>query len=196
MTRLRTFHHRPDAAPAAAGLVLLALAVLLAAWAAPRWRAEAEAARARHRAAQAQAVDEAVREAVRQHERQQAAKAETLPHWPWPDAAASPRRAAALDLLARRQGLQLLQVRQQLDAAQHWQVSMVGSGAYGDIRRFVERALAADPALALDRLRLQRDDADTPVLRFELQWSLLHHPAPRSAGATEAAPGPAKAPPP
>lgn len=178
MKPFTALQQHPDARPAAAGLLLLAVAVLVGAWVSPRWRAEAEAAHAQHRAAHARSADEA----TKRGERQQAAAALAQQRLPWPEAAASPRRAAALDRLARRQGLQLQQVRQQLDAAQHWQVAMVGSAPYGDIRRFVERALASDPALALDRLRLQRDDVEAEALRFEMQWSLLHHPAPRAAG--------------
>jgi hypothetical protein len=164
----------PGAMHGAAGVLLLGLAGLLAAGLAPQWRGQAEAARAEARAAGLNSARLAARRA-----QQDAAPGDQAGlRRPWPEAAASPRRAVALDTLARRQGLQLQQVRQQLDAAQQLQVAMVGSGSYAAIRRFVERALAADPALALDRLRLQRDDAEAETLRFELQWSLLHRPSP------------------
>jgi hypothetical protein len=166
------FH--PGALHGAAGVLLLGLAVPLAAGLAPHWRAQAEAQRTEARAAETVSTRQAAERAQRGAAEADLAQQRT----PWPEAAASPRRAVALDTLARRQGLQLQQVRQQLDATQQLQVAMVGSGSYGAIRRFVERALAADAALALDRLRLQRDDAEAETLRFELQWSLLQQPLP------------------
>ncbi|MDE2081233.1 MAG: hypothetical protein KGI90_07765 [Burkholderiales bacterium] len=46
------------------------------------------------------------------------------------------------------------------------------TGTYADVRRFVDEALRGDPALSLDRLRLERRDTVSAELRGELQWSL------------------------
>lgn len=44
--------------------------------------------------------------------------------------------------------------------------------SYADLRRFVETALRADPALALQALRLQRAQRDEPLLEARLEWWL------------------------
>lgn len=157
--------------PAAAGLGALAVAGALVLFAAPRWRAEAEARLAELRTGLRMAETQAQSPAL--PAAQGAAPA-------WPPAAASPRRAAALSALARRHGLELLQLREQLDAASYLQLGMNGRASYPALRQFVERALAGDPALVLDRLRLHRGEADDMLVDFELQWTLLHR---ASAGA-------------
>ena len=175
---MRLAVHRMPAWPAAAGLGALAAAAALVLFVAPHWRGEAEARLAEMRTglrlAQPQ-VQASTPPAVDV----------TMPGWPV--AAASPRRAAALSALARRQGLELLQLREQLDAASHLQLSMNGRASYPALRQFVERALAGDAALVLDRLRLHRGEADDTLVDFELQWTLLHR---ASAGRAIAGPGP------
>lgn len=166
---MRLDGHSAPVWPAVAGLGALATAAVLMVFFAPHWRAEAEVRFAD------------VRPALRPGgpQRQAAAPSRVEPVGPvWPAAAVSPRRAVALSALARRQGLELLQLREQLDAASHLQLRMNGRASYPALRQFVERALAGDPALVLDRLRLHRGEADAVVVDFELQWTLLHRADP------------------
>jgi hypothetical protein len=94
-----------------------------------------------------------------------------------PEATQSPERSARLARLARRHGLQVQRLREQFDAAGQLQLSLSGQAPYASWRAFVAAALAADPALALDRLRLQRADADAAVLDADTQWTFLHRGA-------------------
>ena len=161
--------------PAAAGLAALAIAAGLVWLVAPHWRDEAEARLAELRPNLRLAEPKARAQAQAQAQAQALAPQAVAQATPvWPVAAASPRRAAALGALARRQGLELLQLREQLDAASHLQLSMNGRATYPALRQFVERALAGDPALMLDRLRLHRGEAADTLVDFELQWTLLH----------------------
>ena len=151
--------------PAAAGLAALALAAALVWLVAPHWRDEAESR-----------LDDMQANLHWAEAQPQAPALPLLGPTPpaWPAAAASPRRAVALSALARRQGLELLQLREQLDPAAQLQLSMNGRASYPALRQFVERALAGDPALVLDRLRLHRGEAADTLVDFELQWTLLH----------------------
>lgn len=165
--------------PLWAGLAALAAATALALGPIPQWQAQAET-----RLAELQRMTRLPAPADR------AVSAPTaLPRAApvWPEFTASPRRARALGALAARQGMKVLQVREQLDAAGHLQLAQSGQAAYPALRSYVERALAADPALALDRLRLQRSDPAGTEVTFELQWTLLHQ-------AQSARPAPAPAP--
>ncbi len=101
-----------------------------------------------------------------------------------PEATRSPERSAQLAGLARRHGVRVQRLREQFDAAGQLQLSLSGQAAYANWRAFVAAALAADPALALDRLRLQRADADAVELDADTQWTFLHR------GATTAGAGP------
>jgi hypothetical protein len=162
---MRLARHLAPAWPAAVGLVALAVAGALVLIAAPRWRAEAEARLAELRAGPLGAQTQ-----VKESAPPAADKAVLA----WPVAAASPRRAAALSALARRSGMELLQLREQLDVASQLQLSMNGRATYPALRQFVERALAGDQALVLDRLRLHRGEAEDTLVDFEMQWTLLH----------------------
>lgn len=165
--------------PAVAGAAALAVAAALVLWLAPHWRDEAEARLAQMRSSARWAGPEARPQA-------QPIQEKAAPGWPAP--AASPRRAAALSALARRQGLELLQLREQVDASAQLQLGMNGRASYPALRQFVERALAADPALVLDRLRLHRGEADELLVAFELQWTLLHRASPGELAAGPAVP--------
>ncbi|KPF49486.1 hypothetical protein D621_14750 [beta proteobacterium AAP51] len=147
---------------------------MLAGVAAPHWRAEAETRLA------------SLASAVPSRPAPEVTRPVAAPAWP--AAVQSPRRALALHGLARRSGLEVLLVREQVDAATHLQLVMHGTAAYPALRQFVERALAADPALVLDRLRLHRGETDAAQVNFELQWTLLHSPpAQASTGRIEPA---------
>ncbi len=156
--------------PGMAGLAALALAAVLVVLVTPRWQQEAEARLLVLSRTTAERAPIAVKPAPTSTA-EVAASA-------WPSATASPRRAAALSALARRQGLELLQVREQQAFASHLQLAMNGRASYPALRGFVERALAQDPALVLDRMRLQRTEAEATVVEFELQWTLLHRSSP------------------
>jgi hypothetical protein len=56
-------------------------------------------------------------------------------------------------------------------------VSLQVDGSYADLRAWVADALAADPHLALDALRLQRTGPGSATLNAELQWALLQRAA-------------------
>ena len=92
-----------------------------------------------------------------------------------PPAAQAPDRVAAVTALARHHGLALLLVQEQNDAQGQMQLVLSGQGRYPELRAFVAGTLAADAAAVLERLRLQRADAATAELNFEMQWTLLHH---------------------
>jgi len=77
-------------------------------------------------------------------------------------------------------------------------LTMQVEGSYADLRSWVGDALAADPQLALDALRLQRPTAASAQFSAELQWALLQRAAaaardaavttsPQRAGANQAA---------
>lgn len=155
-------------------LVAVALAVLLA----PAWRAQADEQLAAVARAASTAVAAARAPSPSPSQRPSAA---TLP-----DAGRTPQRSAEVLALARRQGLELRRVRETLDEAGHLQLSLGGQASYAAVRGFVAAALAADPALALDRLRLQRADAAGALLDVDMQWTLLHRAPPRERKAGEA----------
>lgn len=165
--------------PVWAGLAMLAAAAALALGSTPRWQARTAA-----RLAELQRPSQASG-AERGHETPLAPAQPAAPLLP--DSAASPRRARALGALASRLGLSVLQTREQLDTAGHLLLTQSGQATYPALRGFVERALAADPALALDRLRLQRSDPVGAEVGFELQWTLLHRAAPAPPAAMPAA---------
>jgi hypothetical protein len=179
--------HAPLASawPVWAGLSALVAAAALALGPTPQWRAQGEA-----RLAELQRVTRAQAYA----ERALAAPTTLPPAAPeWPEATASPRRARILSTLATRQGMKVLQMREQVDTAGQLQLAQSGQATYPALRSYVERALAADAALVLDRLRLQRSDPAGSDVAFELHWTLLHR-MPPARSAPVAAPVPAPAP--
>jgi Tfp pilus assembly protein PilN len=155
------------------GAAALLLAALLAGLLAPRWAAEADA---QLQAVQAQTLRVPV--AAPPEPPSPAAGPAAVA---WPTAAQSPARSEALVALAGKQGLALQVWREQVDAQGQLQLSLSGRARYPALRAFVAAALRADPAASLDRLRLQRDDAATAELDFEMQWTLLQQPPPAAA---------------
>ncbi|EHR69791.1 hypothetical protein BurJ1DRAFT_0915 [Burkholderiales bacterium JOSHI_001] len=169
-------------AGAVLALLMLMAAGVLAGVMAPRWQRQASAAQ--------QSADATAR-ALR-HARQAAL---TLPSpvtaqaaFALPAAGRARQRLADLLQLAQRHGVQVVHTEQRLvrDARQgqeHWAVAMPAQARYDDLRRFLEAALRADPALALSSLRLQRERADVALLQADLQWALHQQPA-AGAGAS------------
>lgn len=147
--------------PALAGLLMLAASGLLALVATPAWRA------------QAQALDlqwQRERQAAAQRAHQSAA--DTV----WPAATARDARIATLVETALRHGLSPgsieQQTRQDGGGRVAWlMVSMPLRGTYADLRAFIAAALQADPALALESLRLRRAGAEAGPLDADLTWA-------------------------
>jgi hypothetical protein len=87
-------------------------------------------------------------------------------------------RVAALLSLAEAHGLQLRRSEYRYASesslrAARYRVSLPVSGSYAAVRRFIEAALQGDPALALDSLRIKRDNTQTATLQAELVFSFL-----------------------
>lgn len=154
---------RPWGWPLPAGLLALALAALLGLAVVPRWQAEADTLRSQAR------VLRAARPAT---------APASAPRPGWPAAARSSDRVATLLEAAAHDGVGVQRAQQRLEAVggsplQLLRLQQSASGRYADLRRHLAHALAADPALALERLRLQRADATSPQLDAELQWVLV-----------------------
>lgn len=177
--------------PVLAGSTALALAALLALGLAPRWQADAHAARQdlrRQRTATAAATAKPVAAT---------APAPTLVS-ALPAADALPQRQAALAALAQRHGITLdglrLSAPQALGngnaalPAQHVPLRLAGTAPYAAWRRFVAEALQQDDALLLEQLQLGRASATAAVLTAELQWSLLQRSGPAAATVRQARP--------
>jgi len=148
--------------PGAAAVLALAGAALLGAVLAPRWQAQAQARLAGFEQASLRA------------DRQRAAA--TLPAAAgavWPPAEQTPERVAGLLRLAAPAGLRVLRSSEQAAGGGHLQLSVSASGTYAAMRAYLSKALAADTALVLQQVRLQRDDDDAAPLRIELRWVLL-----------------------
>ena len=174
---LRLPQWTPAAWATAAGAAALVLAALLSGVLAPHWQAQAEA--------QLVAAQRAVR----------ASQPRPVAHSSSPDAEAQPKaelplpaqtheRRAALMALARRQGVDVQRAGEQADGAGQLQLVLAGRARYPALRAFVAAALVADPALVLDRLRMQRSSAAVAELDVDLQWTFLHRSEPLKSGVT------------
>lgn len=159
--------------PGAAGTVLVAGGVFLAAVGLPRGRAALQADEqalhdARLRAAQALQRRAAQDVAADPAERFLAA---------FP--AAGERHRRLTNLLALAAGMGLQPRRSEVRSLPEAELGMTRvrlvlplSGPYEGLRAYVDQALRDDPALSLDLLRIERSDAQAGELRAELQWSL------------------------
>lgn len=167
------------------GIGAAVLAVAVAVLVTPRLRAEAEAVRA-----QAIAAERADREA-------RILAADRARRVEGRDALASPRavprpeerdaRVVRLLANAAQQGLSAGGLRQTAPesvaagatgAVQWHTVALPVRGSYAQIRSFLAAALTADPALALDAVKLQREPGSAPdALRAETTWSLAQRRA-------------------
>lgn len=153
---------------AGAVAVLLAVAMLLLAhgWdvQAARLQTEADALRINLRAQRATAVE---------------APPVTPQQWQanLPPAAERQQRLADLLEMGLRAGLASSRTEHRLtvDAAsglERLRISMPVSGGYAQLRRFIGAALAHDPALSLDSLKLRRTTPVAAEVEAELVWSL------------------------
>lgn len=164
-----------------AGAAALLLAALLSYRLAPQWQAQAQAQLAiAQRALQAhQPAVAMVRSSVGSSGLQSAL----------PLVEHTPARRASLVALARRHGVEVLRASERADSAGQLQLALAGQTRYAALRAFVAAALLADPALVLERLRMQRATAAATELDFELQWTFLQRAEPAKASAT---PGPTR----
>jgi hypothetical protein len=149
---------KPGAVAALALLAALVLGGLLA----PRWQAQAAAARQARPALPATPPPEPVA---------------TLQLPVTGDAA---ERVAELLRLARRHGVDVQRTQQQLDRdgpLPRLQLGLTAQGRYAELRAFVAHALQADAGLALDRLHWRRSSVGSDELEADMQWSLWQAPA-------------------
>lgn len=176
------FACQPSALAVAAGGAALLLAALLSGVLAPQWQAQADA-----QLAAAQSAVSAVA-ALRASQQRPALQVDVLPESELttglPLAAYTPDRRAALMALARRHGVDVQRAGEQADSAGQLQLALAGRARYAALRAFVAAALVADPALVLDRLRMQRASAAAAELDLDLQWTFLHRNAAQKAGVT------------
>jgi len=172
--------------PALLGMLLLIAAGVLEAWVLPRQqeraadlRQQVQATRARARvASQPLAARAAVVDPAQQFR-------DSFPAARW-------RQQRLADLFdgAARAGLSVgrTEHRPGLEPAlglARYRITLPVSGTYNQVRGFVRQALAADPALSLDSLRLSRAHAGQAQLQAQLQFSLwMQEPVPGPALAT------------
>ncbi|MDR7335197.1 GspMb/PilO family protein [Roseateles asaccharophilus] len=157
--------------PGLAGLVALLLAAV-AVVLGQRWDAQATALQDQARELRAKARPLATTAAV----------PVSLQQWQatLPAAAARQQRLADLLELAIRLELNVARTEHRLassEGLERLRVSMPLTGSYAQVRRFIAAALAHDPALSLDAVKLRRPSPLSADVDAELQWS-LHGRAP------------------
>jgi len=112
----------------------------------------------------------------------------------WPAARDHAARVSALLGLARRHGISVRGLREDVAPASAaagpavvWRtVSLSAEGRYADLRGFAASALASDASLALDSLVLQRPDLGQALLRAEFGFAFGHAAPEPAAGASPA----------
>lgn len=157
--------------PGAAGLLLLVLAALAWGWG-QRWDAQAALLQAEARALRAQARPVATASAPVSLQQWQAAL---------PPASARQQRLADLLEMALRLDLNTARTEHRLASAEgleRLRVTMPVTGSYAQVRHFIASALAHDPALSLDAVKLRRASPMAAEVEAELQWSLHGKAAP------------------
>lgn len=157
--------------PGLGGLLALALAAV-AALLGQRWDAQAAALQAEVRALRARAVPMAVAPASLNAQQWLAAL---------PPPSARQQRLADLLELATRLDLNGARTEHRLasaDGLERLRVTMPVTGSYAQLRRYIGAALAHDPALSLDAIKLRRASPMAVDVDAELQWSLHGRAAP------------------
>lgn len=158
--------------PGLAGVAALLLAIA-AAVLGQRWDAQAEQLQAEARALRAQARPAAAAAALPVGVQQWQA---ALP----PPAARQQRLADLLELAIRLDlgGARTEHRLATVEGLERLRVTMPVTGPYAQVRRFVAAALAHDPALSLDAIKLRRPSPLSAEVDAELQWSLHGRAAP------------------
>lgn len=118
----------------------------------------------------------------------------------FPSARLRQERLAALLSLAAEHGLESkrteLRVTPERDIAlDRYSVTMPVTGAYAQLREFIEAALTRDASLSLDRMRLRRASGNAALVEADLAWSFyMQRPVVAPAmSAAPAAPAPQRA---
>lgn len=146
-----------------AALMLAFIAIVMS----QRWDAQATALQLEARQLRAQAAPA------------RAAAASPLSVQQWqaglPPSADRQQRLADLLELGIRLELNAARTEHRLSTAEgleRLRVTMPVTGSYAQLRRFISAALAHDPALSLDSLKLRRASPMAAEVDAELQWSL------------------------
>lgn len=170
VSRSRTSSWQRLGWPLVLGCGLLALAWLLNGWVTPQWRASAEWAR---------------REALQAGPAAALQRADAVPVLPARQM--FDERLDQVLVLARESGMQVTGVSQDAGPASPstppaeafvWdRVTLRLEGDYAGVRRFVQALLQADPALAVESLRLSRAEGVGAALRAELALALARRAA-------------------
>lgn len=172
--------------PAAAGLVMLALALALGLWGGPALRAQTAALAAAAAAPPAAAPSPAAAAAG-----DAAARVAAL-HASLPEAAFALEAVQHLHQSAATHGVVLAAgeyrlVREPGVGVQRYQITLPADAPYPALRRWLAEVLEAHPTIALDELVLARSDVAQPQVRARLRWSLyLRSATPAAASATRA----------
>lgn len=156
--------------PGIAGVAALLLAVV-AIVLGQRWDAQAAALQAEAHALRAKARPAVV-----------TAMPVSVQQWQAALPAASARQQRLADLLELSIRLELNGARTEhrlatAEGLERLRVTMPVTGSYAQLRRFIGAALAHDPALSLDAVKLRRVSPLSADVDAELQWS-LHGRAP------------------
>jgi hypothetical protein len=199
--------------PLPLGAICLLLAGALAGWLTPHWQEQAAQQKKAALLAKAQRQQQAKQMGVAADlKRQQTWAAQQARYPKLPAAHEQSARVAQLVLLADQNGLQVLRLQQTAaatasttaattaaaqaagaaaataSAAWVWQVlQMPVRGSYASVRQFVQAALQADPALALQAVSLRRSAASDSgaggAVEAELNWSMASAAAASPAAA-------------
>lgn len=172
----------------AAGLAALVIALVVALFITPRLRAQAETAR--EQVAAAARAERDARIAAADRTRRALARDGVAGQGGLPAGHERDARVARLLARAAKEGLVvggLLQTAAEATspgrtadatAVQWHTVSLPLRGSYAQIRAFLAAALAADPALALDAVLLQREAGSAPdELRADTRWGFAQRAA-------------------
>lgn len=165
--------------PGATGLVLLLLAAVLATTWLPHLTQRSRALSV--------AAAEAEQQARRDRQRSLTAEAVQSPAQrfasSFPDPELREARVSTLLASARSHGLSLQRgefrlTREPQLGLLKYSLNLPLNGSYAQLRSFVEDTQAADTAVALERMRLQRSSARATVVDADLTWSFYMRAAP------------------
>jgi Tfp pilus assembly protein PilO len=59
------------------------------------------------------------------------------------------------------------------DAISRYQMSLPVTGSYPEVRKFIEDVLAAEPAISLEKMRIERDAVTDQVIAADLMFAIL-----------------------
>lgn len=162
---------KPLGWPGLVGVAALGLAAI-ALWLGQRWDTQAARLQAEARELRAKARPVAAASAPVSVQQWQAAL---------PPASQRQQRLADLLELAIRLDLNTARTEHRLasaDGLERLRVTMPVVGPYAQVRRYIAAALAHDPALSLDAIKLRRVSPMAAEVEAELQWSLHGRAAP------------------